>query len=148
MLTPAAKRKFVTTMLDATSHHAAKEFAVDCRDLLPILYPGEQNPGTSHIRKLTAQCFKGGPNHFQTSSRLTGRIAFGDDAAIFAERGCASGRNELSWPRFAPLAKCQLLGRKAILSRQVDDGCPRCSLLEAPTSYRAAQWIAGPTGCR
>src|ERR1700735_2119082 len=35
----------------------SKELAVDCRDLFPILYSGQQNSGAGHIRNVAAQFF-------------------------------------------------------------------------------------------
>ena len=63
---------------------APKELAMDCRDPLPILDADEQYSGAGHIRKLGAQSFDGGLNDFETSPRLTRRIAFRDGLAVRA----------------------------------------------------------------
>src|SRR4029077_14275774 len=36
---------------------AAKELAVDCRDAFPILYTGQQNSCSGHVRKFAAEPF-------------------------------------------------------------------------------------------
>jgi hypothetical protein len=56
--------------------NASKKLAVNCGYLLPIFYPGKQNSGPNHIRKLCAEAFNGGLNDFKTPARLGRRIAF------------------------------------------------------------------------
>ena len=60
----------------------AKELAVNCCDLLPILYPSQQNSGADHVAELATESLDRGLDNLQTSPRLSRRIASRDRFSI------------------------------------------------------------------
>ena len=88
---------------------------MNCRDLLPILYVGQQDSGAGHVCELATESLDRGLDNFQTPPRLSRRIASRDGFSIRTERSRACDRDDA--PRCALREKSQLSIRKAIRSK-------------------------------
>jgi hypothetical protein len=78
----------------------AEKFAMHCRDVFSILYAGQRNSGADHVTELATEPFNRGLDNFQTSPRLSCRIASRDRFSIRTERSRACDRDD------APAAHC------------------------------------------